>query len=37
MNLLVKSGPRDLNHLDEPKIDRKSQRRTVGRFNSTFN
>ena len=29
INLLVKSGPRDLNHLDEPKIYRESQRRTV--------
>ncbi|RMX56455.1 hypothetical protein pdam_00008808 [Pocillopora damicornis] len=24
------AGPRDLNHLDEPKIDRESQRRTCG-------
>ena len=30
MNLLVKSGPRDLNRLDEPKIERETQRRIMG-------
>ena len=29
-NLLVKSGPRDLNRLDEPKIERERQRRIMG-------
>ena len=28
MSLLVKSGPRDLNRLNEPKIERKNQRWT---------
>ena len=30
MNLLVKSGSRDLNRLDEPKIERETQRRIMG-------
>ena len=30
MNLLAKSGPRDLNRLDEPKIERETQRRIMG-------
>ena len=30
MNLLVKSGPRNLNCQDEPKIERKSQKRILG-------
>ena len=30
MNLLVKSGSRDLNRLDEPKIERETQRRLIG-------
>ena len=29
MNLLVKSGPRDLNRQDEPKIERESQKRIM--------
>ena len=29
-NLLVKSGPRDFNRLDEPKIERERQRRIMG-------
>ena len=30
MNLLVKSGPRGLNRLDEPKIEHESQMRIMG-------
>ena len=30
MNLLVKSGPRGLNSLDEPKIEHESQMRIMG-------
>ena len=30
LNLLVKSGPRDLNRLDKPKIERETQRRILG-------
>ena len=30
MNLLVKSGSRDLNRLDEPKIEHETQRRIMG-------
>ena len=33
MNLLGKSGPRDLNHKDGPKIERESQKRSRGRLN----
>ena len=33
MNLLGKSGPRDLNHKDGPKIERQSQKRSRGRLN----
>ena len=33
MNLLGKSGPRDLNRQDEPKIERENQKRNRGRLN----
>ena len=33
MNLLGKSGPRDLNHKDGPKIERESQKRSRGHLN----
>ena len=30
MNLLVKSGPRDFNHQDEPETEREIQKRIMG-------
>ena len=33
MNLLVKSGPRNLNRQDEPNIEHESQKRSRDRLN----